>query len=151
MLPSRFRCRTRRTIVPGRSAARLPVPAVDAPAFAKTLGKSFAAGELCGTHRRPKRNYVRRVRTPSMLDARVATIESWLAAAPQLTALAIADRLSELYTEQVCKKQHSIVQRMLRALRKKVAERLMAEIDLTQCLRWLPCLAGRVLQFVTTT
>jgi hypothetical protein len=116
---------------PGKSAARLPVPAVDAPVFAKTLGKSFAAGELRGTHRRPKRNYVRRVRTPSMLDAHVATIESWLAEEPQLTALAIIDRLSELYPEQFCKKQHSIVQRLLRTLRRKAAERLMAEMALT--------------------
>ena len=116
---------------PGRSAARLPVPAVEAPVFAKTLGKSFAAGEQRGTHRRPKRNYVRRVRTPSMLDAHVATIESWLAAAPQLTALAIVDRLSELHPEQFCKKQHLIVQRLLRALRMKAAERLVAEMALT--------------------
>jgi hypothetical protein len=44
----------------------------------------------------PKRNFVRRVRTPSMLDAHVATIEGWLAAEPQLTALAIVGRLSEV-------------------------------------------------------
>ena len=66
-----------------------------------------------------------------MLDAHVATIESWLAAAPQLTALAIVDRLSELHPEQFCKKQHSIVQRLLRSLRMKADERLMAEMALT--------------------
>jgi len=32
---------------------------------------------------------------PSKLDPHVATIEEWLAAEPQLTALAIVDRLSE--------------------------------------------------------
>lgn len=108
---------------------QLPMPRPSAPAavFAKTLSKSVAAGEPRGTHRRPKRNYVRRVRTPSMLDPHVATIESWLAAEPQLTALAIVGRLSEAFPEQFCTKQHSIVQRLLRALRKRAADRLMAE------------------------
>ena len=118
---------------PGKTATRLSVraPAADAVAFAKTLGKSVEAGELRGTHRRPKRHYVRRVRTPSMLDPHVLTIEGWLAAEPQLTALAIVGRLSETFPEQFCKKQHSIVQRLLKALRKKAAERLMAEMTLT--------------------
>ena len=113
-------------------AVRLPMPspAADAAVFAKTLGKSVEAGERRGTHRRPKRNYIRRVRTPSMLDPHVATIEGWLAAEPQLTALAIVGRLSESYPGQFCKKQHSIGQRLLRALRRKAAERLMAEMAL---------------------
>ena len=105
----------------------MPSPAAGAAVFAKTLGKSVGAGEPRGTHRRPKRNYIRRVRTPSMLDPHVATIEGWLAAEPQLTALAIVGRLSEAYPEQFCTKQHSMVQRLLRALRRKAAERLMAE------------------------
>jgi hypothetical protein len=117
---------------PGKIAARpVPTPASDAAVFAKALGKSVAAGELRGTHRRPKRNYIRRVRTPSMLDPHVATIEGWLAAEPQLTALAIVGRLSATFPEQFCKKQHSIVQRLLRVLRKKAAERLMAEMTLS--------------------
>ena len=57
-----------------------------------------------------------------MLDPHVTTIEGWLAAEPQLTALAIVGRLSESYPERFCKKQHSIVQRLLKALRKKAAE-----------------------------
>ena len=48
---------------------------------------SVIGGEPRGTHRWPKRNYVRRVRTPSMLDPHVAMIEGWLAGEPQLTAL----------------------------------------------------------------
>ena len=83
------------------------------------------------THRGPKRNYVRRVRTPSMLDPHVTMIEGWLAAEPQLTALVIVGRLSETYPEQFCQKQHSIVQRLLKALRRKTAERLMAEMTLS--------------------
>lgn len=116
---------------PGKIAARLPVPASDAAVFAKALGKAVEAGELRGTHRRPKRNYVRRVRTPSMLDPHVTTIAGWLAAEPQLTALAIVGRLSEIYPEQFGTKQHSIVQRLLKALRKKAAARLTAEMTLT--------------------
>jgi hypothetical protein len=66
-----------------------------------------------------------------MLDPHVATIEGWLAAEPQLTALAIVGRLRELYPQQFCEKQHSIVQRLLRAQRKKAADKLMAELALT--------------------
>jgi hypothetical protein len=126
---------------PGKMPARLPapLPAADAAIFAKTLGKSTKAGESRGTHRRPKRKYIRRVRTPSMLDPHVTTIEAWLVAEPQLTALAIVGRLSERYPEQFCKKQHSIVQRLLKALRRKAAERLTAEMTLTT-----PLLPGAV-------
>jgi len=63
---------------------------------------------------------------PSKLDPHVATIEEWLAAEPQLTALAIVDRLSEKHPEQSGTRQHSIVQRLLRALRKKGAGKLFA-------------------------
>ena len=115
---------------PGKIAVQLPAPspAPDAATFAKTLGKSVEAGELRATHRRPKRRYKKRVRMPSMLDPHVATIEGWLAAEPQLTALAIVGRLSERHPEKFCKKQHSIVQRLLKALRRNAAERLMAEM-----------------------
>jgi hypothetical protein len=117
---------------PGKIAARLPAPppASEAATFAKALGKSLKRGEPRGTHRRPKRNYIRRVRTPSMLDPHVVTIEGWLAGEPQLTALTIVGRLSKRYPEQFCKQQHSIVQRLLRALRRKAADRLMAEMSL---------------------
>jgi hypothetical protein len=64
---------------------------------------------------------------PSKLDAHVATIEEWLAADPQLTALAIVGRLSGRHPEQFGTKQHSIVQRLLKALRKKAAEKLIAQ------------------------
>ena len=63
---------------------------------------------------------------PSKLDPHVATIDEWLATEPQLTALAIVGRLSEKHPEQFGSKQHSIVQRLLKALRKKAAEKLIA-------------------------
>jgi hypothetical protein len=118
---------------PGKAAAHLSAssPPTDATTFARILGRSTESGELRGTHRRPKRNYVRRVRTPSMLDPHITTIEAWLAVDPQLTALAIVGRLSESYPELFCRKQHSTVQRLLRALRRKAAERLTAEMTLT--------------------
>jgi hypothetical protein len=117
---------------PGKMAVlRAPSLPRDAATFAKALGKSVEAGELRATHRRPKRRYKRRVRMPSMLDPHAVTIEGWLAAEPQLTALAIVGRLRERHPEQFCNKQHSIVQRLLKALRRKAAERLMAEIALS--------------------
>ena len=99
----------------------------DAVAFAKTLGTTVGAGDPRATHRRPKRPYKTRVRMPSKLDPHVVTIEYWLAAEPQLTALAILGRLIEKHPEKFGMKQHSIVQRLLKALRKKVAETLIAQ------------------------
>ena len=112
---------------------RLPAPsaAPDPAVFARTLGKSVEAGELRATHRRPKRRYKKRVRMPSMLDPHIVTIEGWLAAEPQLTAFDIVGRLSERHPEQFCGKQHSIVQRLLKALRRNAAERLMAQMALS--------------------
>jgi hypothetical protein len=63
---------------------------------------------------------------PSKLDPHVVTIGDWLAAEPQLTALAILGRLNERHPEQFGSKQHSIVQRLLKALRKRAAEKLIA-------------------------
>ena len=96
-------------------------------AFARRLGNDLARGEPRATHRRAKRRYKKRVRMPSKLDPHVAVIEGWLAAEPQLTAIAIVGRLAKRHPEQFGKKQHSIVQRMLRALRKTAAQRLIAE------------------------
>jgi len=63
----------------------------------------------------------------SKLDPHVALIAGWLAAEPQLTAIAIVTRLAERHPDQFDRKQRSIVQRLLRALRKTVAQRLIAE------------------------
>src|SRR6201993_370181 len=107
-------------------ACKPPAPAT-AAAFANTLGRTVQLGEPRATHRRPHRPYKTRVRMPSKLDPHIATIEGWLAAQPQLTALAIVGRLSEEYPEQFGTRQHSIVQRLLRALRRKAAEQLVAQ------------------------
>ena len=96
-------------------------------AFARGLGNDLARGEPRATHRRPKRHYKKRVRMPSKLDPHVALIEGWLAAEPQLTAIAIIGRLADLHPDQFDKKQHSIVQRLLRAWRRTAAQRLIAE------------------------
>jgi hypothetical protein len=96
-------------------------------AFAKALGRTVKVGEPRATHRRPHRPYKTRVRMPSKLDPHIATIEDWLAAQPQLTALAIVGRLSEKHPEEFGTRQHSIVQRLLRALRRKAAEQLVAQ------------------------
>jgi hypothetical protein len=113
----------------GKANAPQPVQlsAPDTVAFAKTLGTTVETGDPRATHRQPKRPYKTRVRMPSKLDAHVATIEDWLAAEPQLTALAIVGRLSERYPEQFGMRQHSIVQRLLRTLRKNATEKLIAQ------------------------
>jgi hypothetical protein len=113
----------------GKSTAPQPVQSstLDAVAFAKTLGATTEVGDPRATHRRPKRPYKTRVRMPSKLDPHVATIEDWLVVEPQLTALAIVGRLTEKHPEQFGTRQHSIVQRLLRALRKKAAENLIAQ------------------------
>jgi hypothetical protein len=99
----------------------------ESTAFARRLGTDLVRGEPRATHRRPKRRYKKRIQMPSKLDSHVTLIEGWLAAEPQLTAIAIVGRLAELHPQQFGKKQHSIVQRLLRALRRGAAQRLIAE------------------------
>lgn len=113
----------------GNGTALQPLQLPDTVAFAKTLGTTIEAGDPRATHRRPKRRYRTRVRMPSKLDPHVATIEGWLAAEPKLTALTIVDRLSEKHPEQFGTKQHSIAQRLLKALRKKAAAPLPGAVD----------------------
>ena len=95
--------------------------------FARGLGNDLAHGEPRATHRRPKRRYKKRVRMASKLDPHVALIKGWLAAEPQLTAIAIIGRLADLHPDQFGKKQHSIVQRLLRVLRRSSAQRSIAD------------------------
>ena len=111
----------------GGKTAPPPLPSSDATNFARELGKALEAAEPRGTHRRPKRHYKKRVRMPSKLDPHLALIENWLAVEPQLTALAIVGRLAERDPEHFGSKQHSIVQRLLRTLRIKDAQGLIAE------------------------
>ena len=63
-------------------------------------------GEPRATHRRPKRRYKKRVRMLSKLEPHVALSEGWLAAGPQLTAMAIVASQAERYPEQFDNKQH---------------------------------------------
>jgi hypothetical protein len=113
----------------GNGTAPQPVQSStpDAAAFARTLGTTIEARDPRATHRRPKRPYKKRIRMPSKLDQHVATIEDWLAEEPHLTALAIVCRLSARHPEQFGTKQHSIVQRLLKALRKKAADKLTTQ------------------------
>jgi hypothetical protein len=103
-------------------AAAAGASAADPLAFARSLGTAASAGEVRATHRVRKRRYKKRIRMPSKLDPHLATIESWLAAEPQLTALAIVRRLAAIDPATFSDKQHSIVQRLLRSLRRKAAE-----------------------------
>jgi len=101
-------------------------PSPDADNFARTLCAVATRSEPRATHRKPKRKYKTRVRMPSKLDPHVDLIKGWLTSEPQLTAIAIVGRLAERDPETFGSKQHSIVQRLLRALRKKAAETLLA-------------------------
>lgn len=115
----------------GQARGLQPAYASTAPAtaaaFAKTLGKTATVGEPRATHRRTRRPYKTRIRMPSKLDPHIVAIENWLAEQPQLTALAIVGRLSEKCPKEFGTRQHSIVQRLLRALRRKAAEQLVAQ------------------------
>jgi hypothetical protein len=108
-------------------AAVLHSSTAEPAAFARGLGNDLARGEPRATHRRPKRHYTKRVRMPSKLDPHVALIEGWLEAEPKLTAIAIVGRLRRTQSRQFGKKQHSTVQRLLRALRNSATQRLVAE------------------------
>jgi len=122
-LGTRVDCRAGRI-----AAAPCALPsAPDAAAFAKELGKAVLAGEQRAIHRRLHKPYKKRVRMPSMLDPHIEEIERWLAAEPRLTALVILDRLASRCPGQFGRPQHTIVQRLLKALRKKAAEKLIAQ------------------------
>jgi hypothetical protein len=110
----------------GLAAAADAGPA-DPLAFARALAANAGTGEVRATHRRVKRKYKTRMRMPSKLDPHLATIEDWLAAEPQITALAILRRLTTIDPDAFSDKQHSIVQRLLKALRRKAAQRVIAE------------------------
>jgi hypothetical protein len=116
----------RRGMNNGAAAVCRPSPAPDAATFAKGLGKTSQVGEPRATHRRIKRPYKTRVRMPSMLDPHVSDIESWLAAEPQLTAIAILGRLNGRAPTEFGPPQHSIIQRLLKTLRIKAAHQLIA-------------------------
>jgi hypothetical protein len=58
-----------------------------------------------------------------MLDPHLADVERWPAAEPRLTALAILGRLAEHCPEKFG--LHTIVQRLLRSLRRKAAETII--------------------------
>ncbi len=118
----------------------------DAGNFAKALGKATEAAEPRATHRKPKRRYKKRVRMPSKLDRHLATIETWLATEPQLTALAIVGRLAERDPQTFGPKQHSIVQRLLQALRTRAAEKLLVStgLSITTTDNHMPRACGRL-------
>jgi hypothetical protein len=107
------------------AAASPPAPTTNAAAFAKGLGNDVHLGEQRIIHRRMRKPYKKRMRMPSMLDPHLADIERWLAAEPRLTALAILGRLAEHCPEQFGPPQHTIVQRLLRSLRRKPAETII--------------------------
>jgi hypothetical protein len=104
------------------AAANPPAPATNTAAFAKGLGNDVHLGEQRIIHRRMRKPYKRRMRMPSMLDPYHPDIERWLAAEPRLTALAILVRLAEHSPEKFGPPQHTIVQRLLRSLRRKAVE-----------------------------
>jgi hypothetical protein len=108
-------------------AAAVDADPADPLAFARALATNASTGEVRATHRRVKRKYKTRMRMPSKLDPHLAAIEDWLAAEPQITALAIVRRLAAIDPEAFGDKQHSIVQRLLKALRRKAAHRVIAE------------------------
>jgi hypothetical protein len=106
----------------GLEAATGAKPSSSDPfAFARSLGATANAGEVRATHRRPKHRYKKRIRMPSKLDPHLALIEAWLAVTPKLTALAVTRRLAVIDPAVFSDKQHAIVQRLLRSLRRKAA------------------------------
>ena len=102
-----------------------PSPVPDVAAFAKELGNDAQCGEQRAIHRPLRKPYKKRVRMPSVLDPHVEEIERWLAAEPRLTALVILGRLAERCPDQIGSPQESIVQRLLKALRRKAASQVI--------------------------
>src|SRR6202521_1072503 len=108
-------------------AAAGDVGPADPLAFACALATNASTGEGRATHRRVKRQYKTRMRMPSQLDPHLATIEDWLAGRTPIITAAILRRLTAIDPDTFGDKQHSIVQRLLKALRRKAAQRVIAE------------------------
>ena len=104
-----------------RLAAAQAKQPVDWLAFAQSRGNVASTGKVRAAHRRQKGKYRTRMLILSKLDPNLATIESWLAAEPQTTALSITRRLAAIDPATFGEMQHSIVQRLLRKLRKQTA------------------------------
>ena len=88
---------------------------------------TITRGEPRATHRRPKRRYKKRIRMPSKLDPHLATIESWLATEPQLTALAIVGRLARAPSRPVRRAAAFDRAAPAASLAQDAAQRLIAE------------------------
>ena len=126
-LGTRVDARAAKAATPPSVHVSAPSTAPDAAAFAKRLGKDVHLGEQRVIHRRMHKPYKTRVRMPSMLDPHLADIECWLVAEPRLTALAILGRLAERCPGEFGPPQHTIVQRLLKALRRQAAVGLIAD------------------------
>ena len=100
-------------------------PALDTATFAKELGNDVHRGERRAIHRRMHKPYKTRVRMPSLLDPHADDIAHWLTTEPRITALVIVARLAERCPGQFGAPQHTTVQRLLKALRRKAAGALM--------------------------
>ena len=120
-LGTRVDARAGRYAVMAAATGTRSSPTADAAAFAKGLGNDVHLGEQRIIHRRMHKPYKKRVKMPSMLDPHLADIERWLADEPRLTALAILGRLAERDPGQFGSPQQTIVQRLLRSLRRKAA------------------------------
>ena len=110
------------------AAACPPSPPKCVATFANGLGNDVLCGEQRAIHRPLRKPYKKRVRMPSMLDPHVETIEHWLKAEPRLTALVILGRLAERCPGEFGPPQQSIVQRLLKALRRNAAGQVNAAI-----------------------
>ena len=110
----------------GLTAAAIAHP-VDSIGFARSLGTTTKAVELRATHRRPKRPYKKRIRMPSKLDPHLAMIENWVATEPQITAVDIVRRLAAIDPATFGNQQYSIVRRLIRSLRRKLAETVLVD------------------------
>ena len=126
-LGTRVDARAGKNAVMAAAADTRSSPAVDAAGFAKGLGNDVHLGEQRIIHRRMHKPYKTRVRMPSMLDPHLADIERWLAIEPRLTALAILGRLAMRDPGQFGPPQQTIVQRLLRSLRRKAAGTIAAD------------------------
>jgi hypothetical protein len=111
-----------------QAATSAKLSSSDPLAFARSLGTAVNSGEVRATHRKPKHRYKTRIRMPSKLDPHLTTIDNWLEAEPQITALAILQRLATIDPASFSDKPHPIVYRLLRTLRRTQAQTMIAAI-----------------------
>ncbi len=94
---------------------------IDLQSFAANLKTAWQNGERRPTHRRPYRRTKPRPKAPSMFEPFEALITGWLKEEPNLSAVSVLQRLSDIDPARFTKRNLRMMQRLVRTWRMEAA------------------------------